>query len=73
MLCLFISKQQKSLFRHRGLYRALKMPHWGIFSDRDVPWAYGLAVSAAGGGHLRSKPFSSPLVHGNSSSLKNKQ
>ena len=47
MLCLFISKQQKSLFRHRGLSRALKMPHWGIFSDRDVPWAYGLAVSAA--------------------------
>ena len=48
---------------HRGLSRALKMPHWGIFSGRDVPWAYGLAVSAAGGGHLRSKPFSSPMVY----------
>ena len=58
---------------HLGLSRALKMPHWGIFSGRDVPWAYGLAVTATGGGHLHSKPFSSPLVHGNSSSLKNKQ
>ena len=66
MLCLFISKQQKSLFRHLGLSRALKMPHWGIFSGRAVPWAYGLAVSAAGGGHRLSKPISSPLVHGNS-------
>ena len=46
MLCLFISKQQKSLFRHRGLSRALKMPHWGIFSGRDVPLAYGLAVTS---------------------------
>ena len=73
MLCLFISKQQKSLFRHRGLSRALKMPHWGIFSGRDVPLAYGLAVTAAGGGNLRNKLFSSPLVHGNSSSLKNIQ
>lgn len=48
---------------HLGLSRALKMPHWGIFSGRDVPLAYGLAVTAAGGGHLRSKPFSSPMVH----------
>ena len=32
-----------------------------------------LSVSAAGGGHLRSKLFSSPMVHGNSSSLKNIQ
>ena len=32
-----------------------------------------LSVSAAGGGHLRSKLFSSPLVHGNSSFLKNIQ
>ena len=31
MLCLFISKQQKSLFRHRGLSRALEMPHWAFF------------------------------------------
>ena len=44
---------------HRGLSRALKMPHWGIFSGRD-----------AGG---RRELFSSPLVHGNGSSLKNKQ
>ena len=44
---------------HRGLSRALKMPHWGIFAGRD-----------AGG---RRELFESPLVHGNSSSLKNKQ
>ena len=48
---------------HRGLSRALKMPQWGIFSDRDVPLAYGLAVTAAGGGRLHSKLFSSPMVH----------
>ncbi len=44
---------------HLGLSRALKMPHWAFFADRD-----------AGG---RRKLFSSPLVHGNGSSLKNKQ
>lgn len=32
---------------HRGLSRALKVPHWGIFSGRDVPWVYGLAVTAS--------------------------
>ena len=58
---------------HRGLSRALKMPHWGIFSGLDVLWAYGLAVTATGGGHLHSKLFSSPMVHGNSRSLKNIQ
>lgn len=56
MLCLFISKQQKALFRHRGLSRALKMPHWGIF------WP-GRTVDLRTCGHLRSKPFSSPMVH----------
>ena len=72
---------------HRELSRALKVPHWGIFSGRDVPmglrtcgYRIGLrplggacplrplrllwiSVSAAGGGHLHSKPFSSPMVH----------
>ena len=32
---------------HRGLSRALKMPQWGIFFGRDIPWAYGLAVTAS--------------------------
>ena len=32
---------------HRGLSRALKMPQWGIFFGRDIPWAYGLAVTSA--------------------------